>query len=119
MTACARIGCKRDATHLPKVCVPATGHPIEGHQPLDCVITLPCCRAHAMQFDIKGFLDNPHPSNPNLNFRSMFQLLAAGRTPPDFDRAYIEPILLTAEIAQKLIEQAGAQGANQSIPAGG
>lgn len=116
---CARNGCKREATHYPKVCVPATGFPIEGHQPLDCVVSLPCCIAHARKFDVNVFLNTPHPSNPALNFKSVFQVMAAGRTPPDFARAWVEPIPLTSELAQNLMKQSGAQVANQSVPAGG
>lgn len=92
MTPCAHTGCGRPATHAPKICVPATGWPIDLHQPLSAILMLKVCRQHVAE----AF----HPTEnfkPGSPLRTVFEVLARGKVPPDFARAFVTPIRLDSD----------------------
>jgi hypothetical protein len=101
---CSWSDCQAVATHLPKICVPALGHALESHQPLGAILNLPACLEHAKAFDVQEFLNLPAPKGGSTN-RILFEILARGKCPPDFDRAYVQPVPLDSEEAQMVLEK--------------
>lgn len=85
---CGMDKCEAEATHAVKVCVPATGWPINMHQPATLTVPFKCCRDHVRRFDIQEFFR----LNPKL--AEVFRILLKGKCPPDFERAFVEPIPL-------------------------
>lgn len=90
---CDRDGCSEPASHAPKLCVPATGRPIDTHQPLAIIFGLQCCRKHVDEMKAETFLSEPQ-------VKMMFEMAARASCAqsgvdyiaPDFDRAFIEKI---------------------------
>ena len=70
------------------ICVPPTGiaNDVE-NMAVKVIITLPLCRRHLQQVKAEDFLDHK-----NSNFREVFEMMATGRVPPDFQRAWIKRI---------------------------
>jgi len=101
---CSWSDCQAVATHLPKICVPALGHALESHQPLGAILNLPACREHAKAFDIEELLNLPV-----TKFRIVFELLARGKCPPDFDRAYVQPVPLDSEEVLMVVVKSNAR----------
>lgn len=79
---CQHEHCKRPATHAPKLCIPAQGYPRGTAAPLSCLIALPCCMPHLKQIKPEEFLSD--------QMKQTVAILTAGKTPPDYDRAWIE-----------------------------
>jgi hypothetical protein len=81
---------------MPKICVPARDWPIDLHQPLSVILNLHCCLAHAKAFDVNEFLDMPTPAAGKTN-KIIFEMMAAGKQPPDFDRAFVSAVALNSK----------------------
>lgn len=113
---CAYRNCKRDATHHPKICVPATGVPIDLHKPLECIVGVSVCKKHARAFPVQEALKQSIPQNPTFTMRDVFENLAKGRRSPDFARAFVQPVGIHTEEAQKFRTSAMMQNAaRQSV----
>lgn len=116
---CQWDGCDKEATHHPKVCVPATNKYLPDHAPIPCVVSLQACEEHALQYNVTQFLDAETPNGKFKN-RDVFILLARGRADPDFTRAYVEAIPIGQEdTAFVQPRQPEPDAANQSVPTGG
>jgi len=76
-------------------------------------VSLKCCLKHCKGFDYNTFLNSVGSDGLNPH-RVMFQLLAAGRRPPDFDRVFIQPVPLDSPAAQQFDRM---RNANQSVSA--
>ncbi len=84
---CMRNNCADDATSALKICVPATGYPIESHQPISIFLGVKICLKHAAEVTAQEWLkDN--------RMRQMLTMAAAGRAAPDFDRAWLKVLAL-------------------------
>lgn len=109
-------GCDAEATHNPKIMVPATGHAIDTHQPLSAMFTLKCCLEHCKQFDVQGFLNQPSPKGHHTN-KIIFEMLARGRTAPDFERAFVQPVPMDSDEAKTFQKTLDAtNGPDKSVP---
>lgn len=90
MTKCAREGCERAATHIPRVNVPATGHALDTHQPIGLCLNLKLCKDHALDFSAAGQFGPGAPGD----LRKIIEIMCAGRARPDFDRAFTTALRL-------------------------
>lgn len=95
MIVCSFVGCKCEATHIPKINVPAMGHAIGSHEPIGMCLNLKLCHDHALAF---SSADQFSPAAPGA-MRDIIKALAAGRAPPDFARAFTTAVPLDAEEA--------------------
>lgn len=98
MDKCEWHGCEREATHAPKICVPAMGWALETHQPLSVIMGLKFCVEHAQRFDVRGTLAIDEPKS----MRRVFEILAGDRCRPDYDRAWVDPIPIESEAFRAL-----------------
>lgn len=115
---CDYRNCRGEATHHPKICVPAKDVSIEGHKPLECIVGVAVCKKHARRFPVQEILKQPIPQNPSFSMRDMFEALAHGRRPPDFARAFITTVGIHTDEAQKFRTSAMMQNAAcQSVSA--
>jgi hypothetical protein len=91
---CAEDTCTLEATHVPKICIPAIGWPIELHQPLSAVMTVPLCLAHARDFRVRETLE----LRGERTLRRIFELMAQSlkKLAPDFDRAFVVPVSMSS-----------------------
>lgn len=93
------VDCKTaDATHYPKIMVPAVGYALETHQPLGAVMSVPLCLECCKKFHVKETLE----IDDNNSLRNIFNIASRGKADPDFDRAFVQPIPLTCEEAMVL-----------------
>lgn len=84
---CMRKDCNEEATSALKICVPATGHSIDSHQPISIFLGVEICSKHAAEETVEEWLkDN--------RMRQMLTMAAAGRAAPDFDRAWLKVLAL-------------------------
>lgn len=84
-----RNDCTAEATCALAVNVPAKGWPIDLHSPMRAVTGVVVCDQHFGDCEASDFLDLP-----TGGMRKLFEVLAEGKQPPDFDRAYLSKIKL-------------------------
>lgn len=110
MDKCQSKGCTHAAKVVPQINVPAMHWSVEQHQPLACIMNLMLCEMHFaelepadvfLRFDIDG----------KNNMREMFELLARGKQPPDFDRAWISKISMGSKRYKDFAAAAGEKRA--------
>jgi len=93
---CTRDGCAREATHAPRICVPALGHPRREATALKVLAGVKLCRDHAKAFDMMSFIETPKsatdPSTPKSLVEEMIR--AQRRALPDWRLAWVSPIRL-------------------------
>jgi hypothetical protein len=102
---CGDSNCEAEATHMPKICVPATGWPIDQHNPISVVMGLKLCLKHTRAFRAKETLG----LKGEHTMRKVIEVMAKsyGGVPPDFARAFVQPISIDSpegralEISQK------------------
>lgn len=94
MTPCMIEGCPAAATYAPKLCIPAMGHKIGSHQPIELMLGFKTCHAHFDSDAKKMLAENP-------NFEKMIRLMARDRATPDFDRAWIVAMPLDGDEFQE------------------
>lgn len=98
---CERAGCGRPAKWAPKLCVPASGVPIDLHQPLSIVLCLPVCDEHFAEMKAPEFVEDE-------KMRKLFRTIAdmsvpadqrhiRGPVPPDFARAFFTKLRLDSD----------------------
>lgn len=89
---CAYETCNNEASHAPKICVPATGCPIgDGSLSLICGIQL--CIEHAREF---GYLE----MIADERLQNVFAIMArasGSSIPPDFERTFMDLIPIEGE----------------------
>lgn len=87
---CDRNECRNTATTAARLCVPASGVPLESHEPLKAVVGLAVCDKCFKELDPADFLS----ASLEKGLRGIFEILAAGKAAPDFDRAWFEKLSL-------------------------
>lgn len=78
---CSVADCQNPAHIAPCINVPATGWSVEMHTPIKSLMDLPICKDHKDTVKIEDFLQE--------NLKEVIRILARGKCPPDFDRAWI------------------------------
>lgn len=76
-------GCVHQATHHPKVCVPAKGWPIDSHKPSGAVFGMKLCKEHARAFDAQALL------LIKTNKEIFVDISLGNMQEPDFTRAFV------------------------------
>lgn len=101
---CQSTGCTREATHFPKLCVPAIGWPIDAHQPISAVLGVKLCRDHAKAF--------PPANKQTPEVRKAIEAAARmmRKAPPDFARSFIQPIRIDCPEGQKYARALRGEG---------
>lgn len=103
---CCHVDCQLEAKWAPKLCVPATGVPIDTHNPLKIIMSIPVCDDHIGEMRAPDFLSH----DPRL--KGIFEMMARGRAAPDFERAFIQRVSLNSseyKIFRKQQEEHRAQ----------
>ena len=95
MTTCCWEGCGREASVVPEINIPAQGWPIDAHSPMSCILDIKVCEDHYAKIDINELLFKGGPFNEGL--APMFKAGAAGRQPPDFERAWLSKVPIVSE----------------------
>lgn len=85
---CQREKCGAVATSAVKVFVPAKNWPLWAHTPLMIVLGIRLCHHHAEKFDVQEVLGPVGTKLGEPGLRPLFELMARGRQPCDFKRAY-------------------------------
>lgn len=101
---CAWEGCKNKGRFAPKICVPATGVPIDCHQPLSAIFGMALCDDHIKTCTPELLLTDQG--------KDLFRQLAASmtRVPPDFARAWVSPVSLNSPEYKKFQKQKAQKG---------
>lgn len=98
---CIREGCTAKATVAPRLNVPAQGWPIDMHRPMTAIVGMPLCEEHfkdvANLEGLKAALGNEIKGGDDLMGLIQATLLAAGKLPPDFDRAWVTRLSINSE----------------------
>lgn len=98
---CSTTDCPHGAKYAPKICIPATGWPIDMHKPIELVCGVKLCKEcmDKMKADdwLGPELDKPENKGTGKNLREIVTIMTRGHMPPDFDRAWIEPLLLSSK----------------------
>lgn len=87
MTACCHNGCEAEATCIPKLRIPATGYPIDTHQPLALAMGVALCDEH---FETDATIELLAPIGVERGIRDVVTIMTRGKVPPDWDRAFVE-----------------------------
>ncbi len=90
---CQEKGCHRFAEFVPRINVPAQGWSVEMHQPLSVIMSLKLCEKHIDGLKAADFLR----VGEEKGMARIFEIAAAGKQPPDFDRAWISKVRLTSD----------------------
>lgn len=88
---CMHADCPNEATCAPKLMVPATDYALEVHQPLGLTLGVTLCDDHI------GTVDAAEIVAKNPAITKIFEIMARGKQPPDFARAYIQKIGLDSD----------------------
>lgn len=104
---CQKVGCEEQAQFAPKVCVPTIGRSTKD-SPLQAVIGLVVCKRHIKDLKAVDFL-LPKPGQENV-LRRLFAMQAQSyrQSPPDFFRAFIEPVSIDSSEYQTFQRMSGA-----------
>lgn len=100
MKKCATKDCSHGAKYIPKICVPAKGWAIDTHEPLSCLMGIEVCESCFKDMTPDMFFGPEVSKEPN-NMRRVFEIGAAGKCPPDFERAFIERVLISSKEYEK------------------
>lgn len=87
---CASEGCSHEATHFPKINVPATGFPAIEARSVGVVLALKLCRDCAATFPSLAQFE---PGAPGA-IREVIEVMCRGKVPPDFARAFTTAVPL-------------------------
>lgn len=91
MTKCVNTSCNREARYVPKIYVPATGHPAVAKGSLAMVCGLPMCADHVHEV-------KPIELVPDLAALAGVGARASGsQIPPDISRAWVAPLRMDTE----------------------
>jgi hypothetical protein len=90
---------------MPKMNVPATGWAIDQHRPISFVIGLSLCDAHFAECKIGDFLHDGLRGGPST--KDIVRIMARGRCPPDFDRAFLSKCRIDSDEAKVMLSQRG------------
>lgn len=102
---CSKSGCLAKATKVPVLCVPRKGIPLDLQRPIKATIDIPCCDRHIGEPTVRDLL------SPAMRRLFTAQTLATTITnPPDFDRAYIEPVSMDSIRYEDAMRQKKARG---------
>lgn len=113
---CRHLDCDKEATHYPKICVPAGIVPVEKCPPLTIIVGLDTCLDHAQSFDATDFINRATPDG-KAKIKSVFTVLSNGRPPANFMRMYVDPILKISEEAQQFDgKRQIANGPTEPVP---
>lgn len=109
--SCRHEGCAREATHAVRITVPPTGWPIEAGRNLTSVFGLKLCRDHALEMTADQFFcEATNEADGTHKLRTVFTAMARAKgsqIPPDFDRAFVEPVRLDHPDARPLFDMDG------------
>lgn len=86
---CQSSGCLSRAQYVPKICVPPKGFPVEAHKHCSVIIGVPLCEDHLVICQPEQFL--------NRQTRGIIDAFCKGKVPPDYERAFILPVLCESE----------------------
>lgn len=95
---CTETGCLHLATHVPKICIPATGWPQDEKRALTMILGVRLCLGHVATFTTAQVMDVPNEKGSSL--RDILPILArlnGSKIPPDPDRAWIVPLSVNSE----------------------
>lgn len=104
---CQRVGCGREATHAPKVCVPGLSGRAGGTPAVETVLSLACCASCVATLGADDFVAVGDRGRECL--RRVLSLAAMPRA-LNFAEAWVEPVELTAPEAL-IAERAAWSGA--------
>jgi len=82
--------CLAAAPFVPVLCIPATGHAIDTHRPLEFTLSIHVCEAHKREVKPEHFLSpeiEAKTGKPGL--RRFAEIMVRGRAAPDFGRAFV------------------------------
>lgn len=102
MTKCEFKGCESPARYAPKLMVPATGIPIDLHNPLAAICSLPLCDIHISEITAKDILAGQFDGSGEQivdPLKDIFRIAArsVGGQPPDFERAFIRKVRIDSD----------------------
>ena len=97
MTRCASDGCQNEATHAPKICVPASGYPQTEKQSLVSIMGIKLCEQHCQEFPAQEQFFSPECRDAWRGIFLMMARAAGSNIPPDFHRAFVVPAALDSD----------------------
>ncbi len=104
MEKCSGKDCPYGAKFAPCICVPATGWPMDTHEHLQAIMSLPLCESCFSAMTVENFLgmDEKILVNGKNLIRETFKALTTGKMPPDFDRAYLKRVNINSVEYQQI-----------------
>ncbi len=104
---CDHNGCFREVRRAPRICVPSRTPWEPGHRPVRIMTTLHYCEQHRGEFRAASYWTD-------ALMRKVEDCAARGRPPgfkPEFDRAWVELVLVTTPEYREFLEHIGARDA--------
>lgn len=103
---CQKVDCPERAKFAPKLCVPTLGRSVND-SPLETIIGLVLCKRHLKELRPRDFLVIK-PGEPNA-LRKLFEMQSQSyrQAPPDFFRAFFEPVDIHGSQYQTFMRMSG------------
>lgn len=110
---CEREACTREATHMPVLCVPATGWPKGSHEPMQMFCGVKLCKFHANEFRVDPLAEG----NEKMREVMVEMARAMEKVKPDFRRSWMEFRRLESVEVKKFLEMRKSEGGSENADA--